>query len=163
MAFTGFKAAFLISSHRLIGWNAEMRIKRKYHIYPQRIPLSFVNVLVLCLVLSLAGSYGYAYDGNYPALRDCIDPDFQAAFEKTLETRFGKTLQDLAKASKKADPEAEVYRKSGTWKTFHSDSGIINQEENEYIIVALVEHEKGGEVLVDLITAVEELMDQRNR
>jgi len=77
-----------------------MRIKYKYHIYRQRIALSFVKVLFLCLVLGLPVSYGHAYDGNYPSLRDCIDPVFQAAFEKTLEKQFGKDLRGLAKAKK---------------------------------------------------------------
>jgi beta-lactamase class A len=135
--------------------------------------------------LNLAGSYGYAYDGNYPALRDCIDPDFQATFEKTLETRFGKTLQDLAKAKKigivladitdrlnpkVAEVNGDIMLYAASLPKIAIVLGVFVEMErgkmkldNEYIIVALVEHEKGGEVLVDLITTVEELMDQRNR
>jgi len=53
----------------------------------------------------------------------------------------------FVKGIKKSNPDAEIYRKSGTWKKFHADSGVIADKENgyRYIIVALVEHPKGAE------------------
>ncbi len=300
-------------------------------IHHRWIPESIFKALFWCSALSLVGSFVYASEGNYPSLRECVDPDFQAAFETTLEKQFGKDIWDLVKAKKvgivladitdphrpkvaevngdvmlyaaslpkiaivlgvfvemergkmnmddetkalliatvrkssnkaatellrrvgienlakilqsdryrlydpnyggglwvgrdygggpvwkrdpinkishgtsamqtaryyylgaterlvaakyqkdlvevfskpaishkfvkglkEAKPEAEVYRKSGTWKKFHADSGVVTQADRDYIIVALVEHDKGGEGLVELITAVEELMDKR--
>lgn len=106
---------------------------------------------------------------EYPPLRESIDPKLQAAFERTLDKAFGKEFWDLVKAKKVgivvADitdpykPKAEIYRKSGTWRQFHSDSGVIVHEDKEYIIVALVEHPEGGQGLAELIIAVDELMD----
>ena len=60
-------------------------------------------------------------------------------------------------------PEAEVYRKSGTWHTYHADSGVITQKDKEYIIVALVQHREGGQGLTELIEAVDELMDKEKQ
>ena len=54
--------------------------------------------------------------------------------------------------------DAEVFRKSGTWKQFHSDSGIVTRPDMEYIVVVLVDHEAGGEGIVELIVAIDDLM-----
>ena len=61
---------------------------------------------------------------------------------------------------KQKKPGADIYRKSGSWRQFHADSGVITQKDKEYIIVALVEHPQGGKGLVELIVAVEDLLDQ---
>lgn len=84
-------------------------------------------------------------------------------YQQDLVEVFSKPaiVHKFVKGLKEASPEAEVYRKSGTWKKYHADSGVVVQEDKTYIIVALVEHEKGGEGLVALISAVEELMDKR--
>jgi beta-lactamase class A len=86
-----------------------------------------------------------------------------AEYQKDLVEVFSKPAvsHKFVKGLKAAAPEAEIYRKSGTWKDFHADSGVITQKDREYIVVALFEHEKGEERLVELITAVEELMDKR--
>jgi beta-lactamase class A len=55
-------------------------------------------------------------------------------------------------------PDAEVFRKSGTWKQFHSDSGIVTRPDMEYIVVVLVDHEAGGEGIAELIVAIDDLM-----
>jgi len=69
----------------------------------------------------------------------------------------------FVKGMKGKKPEAEVFRKSGSWRKFHADSGVITQKDNEYIIVALVEHTQGGEGLTELIVAVDELMDNEKK
>ncbi|MBN1998455.1 serine hydrolase [candidate division KSB1 bacterium] len=56
-------------------------------------------------------------------------------------------------------PEAKLYRKSGTWKQFHSDSVMIwGPEWRRYIVVALVEDVNGEQILRDLIPAVDGIM-----
>lgn len=57
-----------------------------------------------------------------------------------------------------ANPEAKVYRKSGTWRNFHADSGIVETENYKYIIVVIGEHPKGAEDLVRVIKTVETTM-----
>ena len=56
----------------------------------------------------------------------------------------------FVKGIRKANPDAEIYRKSGTWKAFHADSGVVVDKERgyQYIIVALMEHSKGADGLV---------------
>jgi beta-lactamase class A len=57
--------------------------------------------------------------------------------------------------------DTEIYRKSGTWKNFHADGGVIIHKKNEYIIIGLLEHPEGGEGLSELIVIVDHLMESR--
>ena len=86
-------------------------------------------------------------------------------YQKDLEEVFSKPgiTHKFVKGMKQKKPEADIYRKSGSWRQFHADSGVITQKDKEYIIVALVEDPKGGEGLVELIVAVDELMDTMNQ
>ncbi len=67
----------------------------------------------------------------------------------------------FVKGIKETNPTAEVYRKSGTWKEFHADSGIIVDKKNgyKYIIVALMEHSKGADGLARFAAVVDKTMD----
>ena len=67
----------------------------------------------------------------------------------------------FVKGVQKSNPEAEILRKSGTWKNFHADSGIIvNKAEGyKYIIVALVEHPAGNDGLARFAMVVDQTMD----
>ena len=53
----------------------------------------------------------------------------------------------FVKGLKERKPDARIYRKSGTWKDFHADSGIIEDENSRYIAVAVGEHPEGAEVM----------------
>lgn len=56
-------------------------------------------------------------------------------------------------------PDAEIYRKSGSWRTYHSDSAIvIGDEWRSYILVALVDDADGGQIVKDVISKVDELL-----
>ena len=83
-------------------------------------------------------------------------------YQKDLEEVFSKPgiSHKFVKGMKQKKPEAEIYRKSGSWRAFHADSGIVTQKDKEYVIVALVEHPQGGEGLSELIVAVDNLMDK---
>ena len=83
-------------------------------------------------------------------------------YQKDLEDVFSKPgiTHKFVKGMKQKKPGADIYRKSGSWRQFHADSGVITQKDKEYIIVALVEHPQGGKGLVELIVAVEDLLDQ---
>ena len=69
-----------------------------------------------------------------------------------IRHKFVKGLKDR--------PGADVYRKSGTWKRFHADSGVIVREQHTYIIVAIAEHHQGAEGLSQLIVAVDDMMER---
>jgi len=71
----------------------------------------------------------------------------------------------FVKGIRKSNPGAEIYRKSGTWKGFHADSGVIIDKERgyKYIIVALVEHPKGNDGLARFAAVVDATMDHMHR
>ena len=68
----------------------------------------------------------------------------------------------FVKSIKKSNPDAVFYRKSGTWKAFHADSGVIADKEKgyRYIIVALTEHPEGADALARFAAVVDETMDR---
>jgi beta-lactamase class A len=72
----------------------------------------------------------------------------------------------FVKSIKKSNPDAAFfYRKSGTWKAFHADSGVIADKENghQYIIVALTEHPEGADGLARFAAVVDETMDSMHK
>ena len=71
----------------------------------------------------------------------------------------------FVKGIQKSKPDAEIFRKSGTWKEFHADSGIISDKENgyRYIIVALVEHPAGNDGLARFAAVVDATIDSMQK
>ncbi len=55
-------------------------------------------------------------------------------------------------------PDSRIYRKSGTWRDYHSDSAIIEHDGRRYIAVALAKSSHGGKWLTELIVAMDELI-----
>lgn len=56
-------------------------------------------------------------------------------------------------------PRARLFRKSGTWRQWHSDSVLVRGPVwRNYILVALVESENGEQILRNLVPAVEETL-----
>ncbi len=69
-----------------------------------------------------------------------------------IHHKFVHTYDELA-------PGAKLYRKSGTWKKWHSDSVLIwGPHWRRYILVALVEDANGETILRNLISAVESVL-----
>ena len=54
--------------------------------------------------------------------------------------------------------EVEILRKSGTWEDWLHDTAMISGPGRDYIVVALTNHPKGDEYLVDFAVAVDDLM-----
>jgi beta-lactamase class A len=52
----------------------------------------------------------------------------------------------------------ELRRKWGTWENWMHDSAVITGPRRHYILVALTEHPKGDDYLVDLAPAIDDLM-----
>jgi beta-lactamase class A len=71
-----------------------------------------------------------------------------------LDNKFVKGLEDR--------PDVKIYRKSGTWKNWHADSGVIVHENYKYIIVALSRLPHGGRKLSRLAASVDDLMTHRH-
>ena len=64
----------------------------------------------------------------------------------------------FVKGLKKVHPNSRIYRKSGTWKQFHSDSAIIEHDGRRYIAVALAKSPDGEKWLSKLIVALDKLV-----
>jgi beta-lactamase class A len=74
-----------------------------------------------------------------------------------IHHKFVKTLDRVA-------PEAKVYRKSGTWRIWHSDSALVwGPGGRQYIIAALVEDSRGEQILRDLIPAIEAVLKPQSK
>lgn len=58
--------------------------------------------------------------------------------------------------------DAEIFRKSGTWKNFHADSAIVIDKDYQYISVAILEHEDGGEILEKGIGLIDDSVEAGN-
>lgn len=76
-----------------------------------------------------------------------LSPPFNALMKQTLSSpgihhKFVKALEHI--------PGIRIFRKSGTWKTYHADSALVEYGAHRYILVGLAEHPDGGEWLVRL-------------
>ncbi|MEM9057907.1 MAG: serine hydrolase, partial [Pseudomonadota bacterium] len=60
----------------------------------------------------------------------------------------------------KVDPDARLYRKSGTWRTYHSDSAIIEHDDKRYILVALANDANGGKWLEKIVVEMDRLVTE---
>lgn len=74
------------------------------------------------------------------------DPAIHHKFVKGLESR----------------PEVKLFRKSGTWRQFHSDSALVEGPNRRYVLVGLADQEEGGGWLVRLALPVDDLIDSRH-
>ena len=70
--------------------------------------------------------------------------------EPAIEHKFVKGLA--------AVPDVRLYRKSGTWSNWHSDSAIVEAGASKYIVVALTNHPKGARWLTLLIRPLHNLI-----
>lgn len=68
-----------------------------------------------------------------------------------LHHKFVNTLDRVA-------PRADVYRKSGSWRTYHADSVLVEGPDRHYILVALVDDPEGEAICREMVTAVEKVI-----
>ena len=70
-----------------------------------------------------------------------------------LHHKFVNTLDKIA-------PDARIFRKSGSWKNYHSDSVLVwgKDTNRRYILVALIEDSSGEQIIRDLIKPVEKVL-----
>lgn len=59
-------------------------------------------------------------------------------------------------------PHAEIFRKSGTWRTWHADSALVEHKGHSYIAVALAHNRHGGQWLKRLIVTLDKIIVQRS-
>lgn len=69
-----------------------------------------------------------------------------------------KFVKGLAKR-----PESIIYRKSGTWKNFHSDSVLVERNGKKYVAVALMVNPSPKEVLSRLIIQLDDIIHKDSK
>ncbi|PHQ30300.1 MAG: hypothetical protein COA80_09420 [Leeuwenhoekiella sp.] len=72
----------------------------------------------------------------------------------SLHHKFVNTLERIA-------PNARLFRKSGSWKSYHSDSILVwGEDGRKYILVALVEDPNGEQIIRNLVFPVEKALQK---
>jgi beta-lactamase class A len=76
-------------------------------------------------------------------MKDALaDPAIRHKFVKGLESK----------------PDTRIYRKSGTWRQFHSDSALVEGRRRRYILVGIAEDPRGGEWLERMAAPLDDLV-----
>lgn len=71
----------------------------------------------------------------------------------SLHHKFVNTLDRIA-------PDARLFRKSGSWSNYHSDSILVwGEDGRKYILVALVEDPNGEQIIRNLVFPVEKALE----
>ena len=70
-----------------------------------------------------------------------------------LHHKFVNSLDQFA-------PNAQLFRKSGSWKTYHSDSILVwgKNPNRRYILVALIDDFDGEQIIRDLVKPIEKIL-----
>ena len=71
--------------------------------------------------------------------------------DPALHHKFVNTLDRIA-------PKARIFRKSGSWKSYHSDSVLVWGPDRKYIMVALVDNSAGEQIIRNLVIPLEKAM-----
>lgn len=100
------------------------------------------NVDQVCRFYTML-AYGKLVDSkwNDEMMRYLVSPEINHKFMKSLNKRA---------------PEADVYRKSGSWRQYHADSALVFGENGRrYILVALIEDSSGSKICTQLVKEAE--------
>jgi beta-lactamase class A len=89
-----------------------------------------------------------------------VTPEYSAKMKKILANpglyhKFVGALQMV-------NPAAAVFRKSGTWKTHHSDSVLVERGRRAYIAVAMADSPDGDRWLGQIIVSLDEIVFGRS-
>jgi len=72
--------------------------------------------------------------------------------DPALHHKFVNTLDKIA-------PNARLFRKSGSWSTYHSDSVLVwGKPSRRYILVALVDDKNGEQIIRNLVEPIEKAL-----
>ncbi len=82
--------------------------------------------------------------GNALMKKYLVNPEINHKFVKSLN---------------KVSPGARIFRKSGSWRTYHADSALIEGKNGrKYVLVALIQDLGGSKICEDLVFEVEKLL-----
>ena len=143
--------------------------------------LMFFLTIFGAKVASAESTYPDLRDAHDPVLQKAIDaalgpshPEFWSGVKKK---EFGIVVADVtdlhhpkvawynpnlmlyaASLPKKDRKDVEIYRKSGTWRTYHADSAVVAREDLVYIAVYIDNHPEAGRAAVDGIRIIDDVM-----
>jgi beta-lactamase class A len=93
---------------------------------------------------------------------------YQLALGNLISTERSKEMLEIMKDPKlhhkfvntldKIAPKATIYRKSGSWRNYHSDSALVWGPERKYIIVALIDNDYGEQIIRNLVRPLEKVL-----
>lgn len=84
-----------------------------------------------------------SFDRSKIMLEMMVNPELHHKFVNSIE---------------KVAPKAKIFRKSGTWQDWHTDSALVWGPDRRYIIVALIEDADGEKICRDLVFEVEKVL-----
>ena len=96
----------------------------------------------------------YLLDGGFLLRPDLTRQMKDALSNPGIHHKFVKGLESRG--------EVRLYRKSGTWQQFHSDSALVEGPNRRYVLVGLADQAEGGEWLVRIAAPVDDLVDSRH-
>lgn len=84
-----------------------------------------------------------------------VSPELTKSMKEILSRpgishKFVKGLKDR--------PGVRIYRKSGTWRTWHADGALVEQDGHKYIVVGLAKHQDGGHWLSKIVGPIHDLV-----
>ncbi len=85
----------------------------------------------------------------------------EASLEMKRLLADSRIQHKFVKGLKRANPDAVVHRKSGTWREHHSDGALVEDGDVVYVAVGLSTDPKGGQWLERLIVALDGLIEAR--
>lgn len=74
--------------------------------------------------------------------------------DPALKHKFVNTLSVIA-------PQAKLYRKSGTWRTYHSDSVLVLGPKRKFILTALVDDPSGEAIMRRLAKEIDVVLQNK--
>ena len=85
-----------------------------------------------------------------------VTPEYSAKMKKIMsdpgiEHKFVRSLHMI-------NPRASLFRKSGSWRTYHSDSVLVERDGKAYIAVALSDSTEGKTWLHHVIVACDDII-----
>lgn len=104
------------------------------------------NVMQICrFYYMMARGILVSEDRSKQMLEIMVDP--------ALHHKFVNTLDIIA-------PLARIYRKSGSWRTYHSDSALVwGPNGRQYILTALVDDPSGESIMRQMVKEVESVLN----
>ncbi len=86
--------------------------------------------------------------------KTCSDHMLSMLVDPELTHKFVYTLRKIA-------PDAKIYRKSGTWSTWHADSVMVESDEKDYILVALINDGRGEQIIRNITEPLANLISSK--